>query len=120
MSAVHVKQGFTTSYINITTSDEYGSAISKAAQLQPSKIWNSLKDILVKKEDLNTLQESKDKNKKQPINIRDDFWLVTGKNKNLCDKYFRDLAGDKDYKYLASYCSVENLRPPFRGAFLQN
>ena len=48
MSAVHVKQGFTTSYINLTSSDEYGSAISKAAQLQPSKIWNSLKDILVK------------------------------------------------------------------------
>ena len=103
-----MKQGFTTSYINLTSSDEYGSALNKAAQLQPSKIWNSLKDILVKKEDLNTLQESKDKNKKQPINIRDDFWLVTGKNKNLCDKYFRDLAGDKDYKYLAKKVPIFN------------
>ena len=63
LSAVHVKQGFTTSYVNLTSSDEYGSALNKTTSLQPSKIWNSFKDILVKKEDLNTLQESKDKNK---------------------------------------------------------
>ena len=108
LSAVHVKQGFTTSYVNLSTQDEYGSAIGKAVALQPSKLWNSFKDILVKKEDLNTLQESKEKNKKQPINIRDDFWLVTGKNKNLCDKYFRDLAGDKDFRYLAKKVPVFN------------
>ena len=108
LSAVHVKQGFTTSYINLSTSDEYGSALSKAAQLQPSKIWNSFKDILVKKEELNTFQESKDKSKRQPINIRDDFWLVTGKTKNLCDKYFKELAGDKDYRYLAKKVPIFN------------
>ena len=39
-------------------------------------MWNSFKDILVRKEDNNTLQDSKDRSKKQPINIRDDFWLV--------------------------------------------
>ena len=108
MSAVHVKQGFTTSYVNLTTSDEYGSAINRVVNLQPAKIWNNFKDILLKKEDLNTLQESKDRNKKQPINIRDDFWLVTQKNKNLCDRYFRELAGDKEYKHLAKKVPIFN------------
>ena len=109
LSAVHVKQGFTTSYVNLTSSDEYGSALNKTTSLQPSKIWNSFKDILVKKEDLNTLQESKDKNKKQPINIRDDFWLVTQKTKPLCDKYFRDLAEQtKDFRYLAKKVPIFN------------
>ena len=56
LSAVHVKQGFTTSYVNLTSSDEYGSALSRTLQLQNSKVWNSFKDILVKKEDHNTLQ----------------------------------------------------------------
>ena len=105
---MHVKQGFTTSYVNLTTPDEYGSALSKVVSLQHSKVWNNFKDILVKKEDLNTLQESKDKNRKQPINIRDDFWLVTQKNKNLCDKYFRDLAGDKDYRVLSKRVPIFN------------
>ena len=127
LSAVHVKQGFTTSYVNLTSSDEYGSALSRTVQLQSSKVWNSFKDILVKKEDHNTLQvsvifrilnrfvifllcfqDSKDKSKKQPINIRDDFWLVTGKNKNACDRYFRDLASDKDFKYLAKKVPIFN------------
>lgn len=56
LSAVHVKQGFTTSYVNLTSSDEYGSALSRTVQLQSTKVWNSFKDILVKKEDNNTLQ----------------------------------------------------------------
>ena len=71
-------------------------------------MWNSFKDILVRKEDNNTLQDSKDRSKKQPINIRDDFWLVTQKNKNLCDKYFRELAGDKELKYLAKKVPIFN------------
>ena len=108
LSAVHVKQGFTTSYVNLSSSDEYGSARSKGEGLQPSKIWNSFKDILSKKEELNTLQESKDKNKRQPINIRDDFWLVTGKTKSLCDKYFKELAGDKDFRLLAKRVPIFN------------
>ena len=29
------------------------------------------------------------KNKRQPINIRDDFWLVTAQKKNLVEKYFK-------------------------------
>ena len=99
--------------------------MSKTVQLQSSKVWNSFKDILVKKEDNNPLQvssrrgfllsstkyylqDSKDKSKKQPINIRDDFWLVTQKNKNLCDRYFRELAGDKDLKYLAKKVPIFN------------
>jgi len=108
LSAVHVKQGFTTSYVNLSSNDEYGSALSKAAGLQPSKVWNSFKDILSKKEELNTLQEPKDKNKRQPINIRDDFWLVTGKTKSLCDKYFKELAGDKDLRLLAKRVPIFN------------
>ncbi len=53
LSAVHVKQGFSTTYVN---SDEYGSSLSRAANLNPAKIWNSFKDILAKKEDINTFQ----------------------------------------------------------------
>jgi hypothetical protein len=34
-------------------------------------------------------QESKDKNKRQPINVRDDFWHVTAQKKVLVDKYFK-------------------------------
>ena len=33
LSAVHVKQGFTTSYVNLTSSDEYGSALSKTVHV---------------------------------------------------------------------------------------
>ncbi len=36
-----------------------------------------------------TVQEVKDKNKRQPINIRDDFWLVTAQKKPLVDKYMK-------------------------------
>ena len=58
LSAVHVKQGFSTTYANLLNNDEYGSSLSKAANLNPAKIWNNFKDILAKKEDLNTFQVS--------------------------------------------------------------
>ena len=34
-------------------------------------------------------QEVKDKNKRQPINTREDFWLVTALKKPLVDKYIK-------------------------------
>ena len=52
---MHVKQGFSTTYANLSN-DEYGSSLGKAANLTPAKIWNNFKDILAKKEDLNTFQ----------------------------------------------------------------
>ena len=56
LNAVHVKQGFTTSYLNLVANDEYGSALNKLKDFPSAKIWNDFKSILVKKEDLNTLQ----------------------------------------------------------------
>jgi hypothetical protein len=53
LSSVHVKQGFNA---NLVINDEYGSSLSKVANLNPAKIWNNFKDILAKKEDLNTFQ----------------------------------------------------------------
>jgi len=110
LNAVHVKQGFTTSYLNLVANDEYGSALSKIANFNASKIWNDFKSIQVKKEEFNTIQESKDKNKKQPINTRDDFWLVTGRNKPAVEKWFKDLAGSKPYSVLAKKVPIFNRR----------
>ena len=33
---------------------------------------------------------------------------MTGKNKNACDRYFRDLASDKEFKYLAKKVPIFN------------
>ena len=41
LSAVHVKQGFNTSYANLTASDEYGSALAKAEPFQTSKVLSA-------------------------------------------------------------------------------
>jgi len=108
LSAVHVKQGF----INPATqmSDEFGSCLNKMAGFNHAKIWKSFQDILVKKEDVNTFAEVKDKNKRQPINIRDDFWLVTAQKKPLVEKYFKDLAGTKPLSSCAKKVPIFNRR----------
>ena len=63
-------------------------------------------DILAKKEELNTLTEGKDKNKKQPVNIRDDFWLVT--KKPACDKFFKELASLKPLSVMSKKVPIFN------------
>jgi mediator of RNA polymerase II transcription subunit 12 len=110
LNAVHVKQGFTTSYLNLVANDEYGSALNKLKDFPSAKIWNDFKSILVKKEDLNTLQETKDKSRRQPINTRDDFWLVTGRNKPAVEKWLKDLSGSKSLSILAKKVPIFNRR----------
>ena len=67
LSALHVKQGFSNSYANVM--DEFGSNLQKmAAGFNHQKIWNSFKDILVKKEELNTFAVSKKGKKNIPMN----------------------------------------------------
>ena len=113
MSAVHVKQGFTTSYANLLNGDEYGSALNRVAGLNTtlySKVTNDFKDILAKKEELNTLTEGKDKAKRQPVNIRDDFWLVTKtpSAKTACEKFFKELATGKPLSVMAKRVPIFN------------
>ena len=110
---MHVKQGFTTSYANLLNGDEYGSALNRVAGLNTalySKVTNDFKDILAKKEELNTLTEGKDKAKRQPVNIRDDFWLVTKipSAKTACEKFFKELATGKPLSVMAKRVPIFN------------
>ena len=110
LSAVHVKQGFTTSYANLLNGDEYGSALGKIQNLNPAKIINDFKDIMAKKEELNTLTEGKEKAKRQPVNIRDDFWLVTKMPgaKTACEKFLKELASGKALSVMAKRVPIFN------------
>ncbi|KAJ9582558.1 hypothetical protein L9F63_003116, partial [Diploptera punctata] len=49
--------------------------------------------ILSKKEELNTLPDIG--RKRQQINPKDNFWLVTARTKNAVEAWFKDLAGSK-------------------------
>lgn len=52
-----------------------------------------------KRNELNTLPDNG--RKKQPINVKDNFWPVTGRSKGVLDMWFRDLAGTKPLVNLA-------------------
>ena len=89
LNAVHVKQGFTQSHSSLV-SDEYGSMISKSVANEPAasaKVLADLKSIVSKKEDSNTYKDNKER-RKQSINTRDNFWLVTQRNKPAVGKSF--------------------------------
>jgi mediator of RNA polymerase II transcription subunit 12 len=95
LNAVHVKQGFTQGHASLVN-EEYGSLVSKSDGIAPvssNKVLADLKSILGKKEDANTLGDSG--RRKQTINTRDNFWLVTGRNKVAVDNWFRELAGNR-------------------------
>ena len=55
--------------------------------------------ILKKKAELNQLPDTG--RKKQQINIKDNFWLVTLRSKNAIEAWFKDLAGYKPLTSLA-------------------
>ena len=95
LNAVHVKQGFTQSHASLVN-EEYGSLVSKSdslAHVTSSKVLADLKSIMSKKEDANALGDSG--RKKQAVNTRDNFFLVTGRNKPAVDNWFRELAGNR-------------------------
>lgn len=52
-----------------------------------------------KRNELNTLPDNG--RKKQQINVKDNFWPVTGRSKGVLDLWFRDLAGNKPLANLA-------------------
>ena len=102
LNAVHVKQGFTQSHGSLV-SEEYGSLVSKndsSAPIVATKVFSCLKDIFNKKETTNTLGDAKHPTRRQPINTRDNFWLVTGRNKvNLKLKTGRQWKGKSNLLY---------------------
>lgn len=55
--------------------------------------------IAAKRNELNTLPDNG--RKKQQINVKDNFWPVTGRSKGVLDMWFRDLAGAKPLANLA-------------------
>lgn len=55
--------------------------------------------FLAKRNELNTLPDNG--RKKQQINVKDNFWPVTGRSKGVLDMWFRDLAGTKPLANLA-------------------
>lgn len=54
---------------------------------------------IAKRNELNTLPDNG--RKKQQINVKDNFWPVTGRSKGVLDMWFRDLAGTKPLPNLA-------------------
>lgn len=59
----------------------------------------STTNISAKRNELNTLPDNG--RKKQQINVKDNFWPVTGRSKGVLDMWFRDLAGTKPLANLA-------------------
>lgn len=55
--------------------------------------------VAAKRNVLNTLPDNG--RKKQQINVKDNFWPVTGRSKGVLDMWFRDLAGTKPLANLA-------------------
>lgn len=65
--------------------------------------------IVLKKEKLNTLgKDNKDNGRKrQQINIKENFWPVTARNKNAVDTWFKDLAASKPLNILSKKVSLK-------------
>ncbi|KAA0189334.1 hypothetical protein HAZT_HAZT004835 [Hyalella azteca] len=89
-----VKQGYTH---RPQIQDEYGSALN--VTLNSAKVAESFNSILEKKAELNQLPDTG--RKKQQINIKDNFWLVTPRSKFALEAWFTDLAGSKPLTFLA-------------------
>ncbi len=107
LTAVHVKHGFTQSY-SAHVSDEYASAASRSASLTLGKVLAELRAVQGKKEDANTLPDAG--RRRQSLNTKDHFWLVTGRNKQAVDAWLKDLAGPRPLSWLAKRVPVFNKR----------
>lgn len=79
---------------NLQNVQTFNSFVSKLTSLP-----FSCANILAKRNELNTLPDNG--RKKQPINVKDNFWPVTGRSKGVLDMWFRDLAGTKPLVNLA-------------------
>lgn len=63
--------------------------------------------ILKKKAECNQLPDTA--RKKQQINIKDNFWLVTPRSKAAIEAWFKDLAGSKPLTSLAKKVNIVRL-----------
>ncbi|XP_059617864.1 mediator of RNA polymerase II transcription subunit 12 isoform X2 [Phlebotomus argentipes] len=93
LTSSNVKQGFTL----LPHMEEFGTA--RNYNVTASKVGSFFNAILSKKEELMTLQDTG--RKKQQINLKENFWPVTGRTKATLDTWFKDLAGTKPLASLA-------------------
>ncbi|CAL4069283.1 unnamed protein product, partial [Meganyctiphanes norvegica] len=100
---VSVKQGFTH---RPQISDEYGSA--QNTNITSAKIASNFNAILKKKAESNQLQDTG--RKKQQINIKDNFWLVTARSKTAIEAWFKDLQGYRPLTTLAKKVPIFSKR----------
>ncbi|MPC43176.1 Mediator of RNA polymerase II transcription subunit 12 [Portunus trituberculatus] len=100
---VSVKQGFTH---RPQIQDEYSSA--QNTSITPAKVANYFNAILKKKAECNQLPDTA--RKKQQINIKDNFWLVTPRSKAAIEAWFKDLAGSKPLTSLAKKVPIFSKR----------
>ncbi|XP_063588156.1 mediator of RNA polymerase II transcription subunit 12-like protein [Penaeus indicus] len=100
---VSVKQGFTH---RPQIQDEYGSA--QNISITSAKVANYFNAILKKKAECNQLPDTA--RKKQQINIKDNFWLVTPRSKTAIEAWFKDLAGSKPLMALAKKVPIFSKR----------
>lgn len=75
ITATNVKQGYAANPIQ----DECGTA--RHSSITAAKFGAFFSSVLAKKQELNTLTDSG--RKKQQINVKDCFWPVTAKSKNV-------------------------------------
>ncbi|RWS13512.1 thyroid hormone receptor-associated protein-like protein [Dinothrombium tinctorium] len=83
LTAINVKQGFLT---HPTIQDEYGSA--RNSNVNASKFGTFFSSLLTKKQELNTFQDTA---RKKPQITKECIWLVTQRNKNTVDLWFKEL-----------------------------
>ncbi|XP_063875602.1 mediator of RNA polymerase II transcription subunit 12-like isoform X2 [Scylla paramamosain] len=100
---VSVKQGFTH---RPQIQDEYSSA--QNTSITPAKVANYFNAILKKKAECNQLPDTA--RKKQQINIKGNFWLVTPRSKAAIEAWFKDLAGSKPLTSLAKKVPIFSKR----------
>uniref|UniRef100_A0A8D9FIE5 Mediator of RNA polymerase II transcription subunit 12-like protein n=1 Tax=Cacopsylla melanoneura TaxID=428564 RepID=A0A8D9FIE5_9HEMI len=94
LTTVNVKHGFS---IMPKLSDEFGTA--RNCNVTASKIGSYFNAILNKKEELNTLPDTR--TRRQNITPKDNFWPATARTKNAVEAWFKDLAGSKSLLMLS-------------------
>ncbi|XP_076454432.1 mediator of RNA polymerase II transcription subunit 12-like protein [Babylonia areolata] len=92
LNQASVKHGFSNTP---AFSDEYGS--EKGSGLSAEKFGSYFQSIMMKKVDLNTLQDTK---KKQQLPVKDNFWPAA-RSKQGMEAWFKDLAGSKPLAQLS-------------------
>lgn len=86
------------------TVTEYWQLIPFLSLSLNSQVANYFNAILKKKAECNQLPDTA--RKKQQINIKDNFWLVTPRSKTAIEAWFKDLAGSKPLMALAKKVCV--------------